>query len=84
MQVETTAAEVRLAISADTLQIARLVEHYWRFEQIEGFDTREIQTLLNTLVSQPKLGAVWLATIGREPAGYAIVTFMFRAWSTVE
>jgi GNAT superfamily N-acetyltransferase len=77
MNVETTGAEVRLAISADTLQIARLVEHYWRFEQIEGFDTHEIQTLLNTLVSQPQLGTVWLATIGREAAGYAIVTFIF-------
>jgi len=77
MNAETTGAEVRLAISTDTLQIARLVEHYWSFEQIEGFDTHVVQTLLNTLVSQPQLGAVWLATIGGGPAGYAIVTFMF-------
>jgi GNAT superfamily N-acetyltransferase len=77
MNAESPAAQVRLAVSADTLQIARLVEHYWRFEQIEGFDTHEVQKLLDTIVSRPRLGAVWLATIGGEPAGYAIVTFMF-------
>jgi GNAT superfamily N-acetyltransferase len=77
MNPESPAAQVRLAVSADTPQIARLVEHYWRFEQIEGFDTHDVQKLLDTLVSRPPLGAVWLATIGGEPAGYAIVTFMF-------
>lgn len=77
MNAESTAAEVRLAVLADTPQIARLVEHYWRFEQIKGFDTRVVQKLLDMLVSRPPLGAVWLATIAGEPAGYAIVTFMF-------
>lgn len=77
MNAESPAAEVRLAVSADTPQIARLVEHYWRFEQIKGFDTHVVQKLLDTLISRPPLGAIWLATIADEPAGYVIVTFVF-------
>jgi ribosomal protein S18 acetylase RimI-like enzyme len=70
-------AEVSLAIAADAPRIARLVEHYWRFENIEGFDAEKIRKLLTTLISHPQLGAVWLATIGHSAVGYAIVSFMF-------
>jgi GNAT superfamily N-acetyltransferase len=70
-------AEVRLAVATDTVELARLVEHYWRFENIAGYDAAQIQKLLSTLLSQPQLGAVWLATVGSDPVGYAIVTFMF-------
>jgi GNAT superfamily N-acetyltransferase len=77
MNADPPGAEIRLAISADMPQIARLVEHYWRFEQIEGFDAHETQKLLNTLLSQPQLGAIWLAAMGHDPVGYAIVTFVF-------
>jgi ribosomal protein S18 acetylase RimI-like enzyme len=76
MSAEATQPEVRLALEADTPEIAHLVERYWCFEQIEGFDADEIQKLLGRLVSQPQLGAVWLATMGRDPVGYAVVTFM--------
>jgi ribosomal protein S18 acetylase RimI-like enzyme len=77
MSAEAIQPEVRLAVEADTREIAHLVERYWRFEQIEGFDADEIQKLLGRLVSQPQFGAVWLATMGRDPVGYAVVTFMF-------
>jgi len=77
MNAEMSRAEVRLAGAADAAQIARLVAQYWRFEQIEGFDANEIQKLLSTLLSHSQLGAVWLATVGASPVGYAIVTFMF-------
>jgi GNAT superfamily N-acetyltransferase len=77
MSVEPTQPRIRLAVAADTRAIASLVEHYWRFEQIQGFAADAIQQLLTTVLRQPQLGAVWLATLGREPVGYAIATFMF-------
>jgi GNAT superfamily N-acetyltransferase len=77
MSTEIPSAEVRLAVAADVPKLARLVEQYWHFERISGFDTEEIQKLLRMLVSQPQLGAVWLATMSADAVGYAIVTFMF-------
>ena len=77
MSTAATRTEVSLAIAADAPRIARLVEHYWRFEKIEGFAADEIQKLLTTLISHPQLGAVWLATMGRSAVGYAIVSCMF-------
>jgi aminoglycoside 6'-N-acetyltransferase I len=77
MSSRSTRAEVRLALAADTPQIARLVERYWHFEKIAGFEADAIQKLLNTLLSQPLSGAVWVAMLGHDPVGYAIVTFMF-------
>ena len=69
MSAAATQPEVRLAVEADTPEIAHLVERYWRFKQIEGFDADEIQKLLGRLVSQPQFGAVRLATMGRDPVG---------------
>ena len=68
---------MRLAVAGYIAQLARLVEHYWRFENIAGYDAAQIQRLLSTLLSRPELGAIWIATLEREPLGYAIVTFMF-------
>jgi len=47
---------VRLATVGD---IAGLVERYWEFESIGGFDRPRIQTLLGNLISAPERGACW-------------------------
>lgn len=69
--------EVRLASPSDAPRIASLVERYWQFERIAGFDQHEVECLLTALIREPALGAVWLAMLEEEPVGYAIVTFMF-------
>ena len=51
---------VRLATVEDSAGIAGLVERYWEFESIGGFDRARIETPLGTLISTPERGLVRL------------------------
>ncbi len=57
--------------------IASLVERYWEFESIGGFDRTRILTLLADLLSQSDRGACWVAESEGVPCGYLLAVFMF-------
>jgi GNAT superfamily N-acetyltransferase len=69
--------EVRAAAPADIPALVPLVEQYWRFEAIGGFDAQGVATLLRRVVADPALGRVWLASIDGQPAGYLLAVFVF-------
>ena len=50
---------IRLATVGDVAGVTALVERYWEFESIGGFDRPRIQTLLGNLISAPERGACW-------------------------
>lgn len=54
-----------------------LVEQYWRFESIDGFDPSRIAGLLRRVIEDPRLGQGWLATAGGTPVGYLLAVYVF-------
>ncbi len=56
--------EIRSATAADIAGIALLVEQYWKFESILGFDRPRTEGLLATLLSEPARGGCWIVESG--------------------
>jgi ribosomal protein S18 acetylase RimI-like enzyme len=67
---------IRLATQADIAKIAALVERYWQFESIDGFDRRQIESLLGSLLAAPTLGACWVSESEGRLSGYLVAVFM--------
>jgi len=65
------------ASSEDIARIVPLVQQYWRFEAIEGFEPAKIQQLLQRVILDPSLGRAWLATVDGKPAGYLLAVYVF-------
>jgi GNAT superfamily N-acetyltransferase len=68
---------IRFASTGDAGAIAALVERYWEFESIEGFDRLRVATLLAQLISEPQRGACWVAEADGRLAGYLLAVFVF-------
>jgi len=69
--------EARPAAAADIPALLPLVEDYWRFEAIEGFDASAIAALLRRVIADPALGRTWVAFVDGQPAGYLLAVFVF-------
>jgi len=68
---------IRSATAADVTGIASLVERYWEFEGIAGYQRPRIEALLEHLLSVPDRGAIWVADANAGPCGYLLAVFMF-------
>jgi GNAT superfamily N-acetyltransferase len=68
---------IRLAVPADSPALVPLVERYWRFEAIEGFDAARVASLLEQVLEDSVLGRAWIATVDGIPAGYLLAVFVF-------
>jgi len=68
---------IRLATVGDIAGVAGLVERYWEFESIGGFDRPRIETLLGNLISAPERGACWVAEAEDGVCAYLLAVFMF-------
>jgi GNAT superfamily N-acetyltransferase len=68
---------IRLATVGDIAAVAGLVERYWEFESIGGFDGPRIEALLCDLLSAPERGACWVAEAEGGLCGYLLAVFMF-------
>lgn len=69
--------DIRLAAPPDVPALVTLVEQYWHFEAIEGFDAARVAALLQRVIADPSLGRTWLASVDGEPAGYLLAVFVF-------
>jgi GNAT superfamily N-acetyltransferase len=69
-------ARVRPAAVADIAAIASMVQRYWKFEGIGGFERGGVETTLSALLSHPKHGACWVADNGGTLCGYLTAVFM--------
>jgi GNAT superfamily N-acetyltransferase len=71
--------ECRIQIGAlpDVPQIVLLMEQYWSFEGIAGFESARMAQLLEHMLSQPHLGTIWVAREDSELVGYLIAVFIF-------
>jgi GNAT superfamily N-acetyltransferase len=67
-----------LPATADDLDLLiPMVEQYWRFEAIEGFDAARVRKLLTRVFEDGSLGRAWLARVYNEPAGYLLAVYVF-------
>jgi GNAT superfamily N-acetyltransferase len=69
--------EIRSATAADVAGIALLVERYWEFESIPGFDRSRIEQLLTTLLNEPARGGCWVVAGGAGLRGYLLAVYLF-------
>jgi GNAT superfamily N-acetyltransferase len=67
---------VRPAAPKDVPPLLALVRRYWDFEGIAGFAALRVELVLQRLLSQPHLGAVWVADSGSELIGYLIAVLV--------
>jgi GNAT superfamily N-acetyltransferase len=67
---------IRPATTGDIAGLAPLVQSYWEFEAIAGFDRARIETLLHTLLAAPQSGACWVAESQGRLCGYLLAVFM--------
>jgi GNAT superfamily N-acetyltransferase len=65
-----------LALS-DVRTVAKMVEQYWLFESIDGFDQARVERLLVRLLSERHLGEGFIAERFGQPCGYVLMTKCF-------
>jgi GNAT superfamily N-acetyltransferase len=70
-------AAIRLAQTSDADSIASLVQSYWKFETISGFERSRITTLLTEFLRHRERGACWLAMQDDQPIGYLLAVYVF-------
>jgi len=68
---------IRFADASDVPALTSLIERYWEFELIKGFDAARINTLLNELFRSPDRGQIWVAHLGGPSVGYLLAVYLF-------
>lgn len=61
----------------DIPALLQLVDEYWRFEDIRGFDPAQVTSQLERLLADPALGNCWIASTDRDAAGYLLAVYVF-------
>jgi GNAT superfamily N-acetyltransferase len=76
---EEAGSEIRIreATRSDVEQILPLMEAYWAFEQAEGFDKGKIWRQLESFLSTPQFGRLWVAEVRGRLVGYAVAAFVY-------
>jgi GNAT superfamily N-acetyltransferase len=54
-----------------------MVAAYWNFEGISGFEVQQVAPQLARLLSEPSLGAGWIALADDIPIGYLLALYVF-------
>jgi GNAT superfamily N-acetyltransferase len=70
-------ADIRPATSRDVPDLLPLVEQYWLFEDIEGFDGPVVSRELARALSTPGLASGWIALAKGQPVGYLLAVYVF-------
>ena len=73
----TETTDIRPAKSEDIDTLLPMIEAYWRFEAIEGFDVTRMRRIVARLLEDASLGRIWIATVYGEPAGYLLAVYVF-------
>lgn len=68
---------VRRARAKDTSALLPLVAAYWDFEAIAGFEAQRVTPHLERLLSEPNLGAGWIALAEGTAVGYLLAVYVF-------
>ena len=69
-------AEVRPAAAEDIPALLPLVEQYWLFEDLSGFDAGPVARELRRLCGDPRLCSAWIARVRGEAVGYLLAVYV--------
>lgn len=72
-----SAVEIREATAVDASAIAALVEQYWAFEDIPGFQFDRARNLLKECLSDARIARAWMASANGEVCGYLLAVLVF-------
>jgi GNAT superfamily N-acetyltransferase len=70
-------AEIRPVTAADIPALLPLVEQYWVFEDVEGFEPAAVARELARVLGDPRLGSGWVALVRGQPVGYLLAVYVF-------
>jgi GNAT superfamily N-acetyltransferase len=70
-------ADVRPVTAQEIPALLPLVEEYWRFEDIAGFDRDRIARELGRLCAEPRLGGAWISYTRGSAVGYLLAVYVF-------
>lgn len=73
----STHTVIRLADAVHLPALTSLIERYWRFERIKGFDAAHIRTLLTDVLLSPDRGQIWIAQEGDYLVAYLLAVYLF-------
>ena len=73
----TETTDIRPATPEDINVLLPMIEQYWRFENIEGFDVGRMRKIVSRLLEDASLGRIWIANLYGEPAGYLLAVYVF-------
>jgi GNAT superfamily N-acetyltransferase len=73
----SSTTSIHAATVEDIDALLPMVEGYWRFENIEGFDPGRMRALLTRVLEDAGLGRAWVARVYGEPAGYLLAVYVF-------
>ena len=73
----SSTTSIHAATVEDIDALLPMVEGYWRFENIEGFDLARMRALLTRVLEDASLGRAWVARVYGEPAGYLLAVYVF-------
>jgi GNAT superfamily N-acetyltransferase len=68
---------IRPLAAGDIPALLPLVEQYWIYEDIAGFDPARIAPQLDRLCAEPSLGSGWIARLRGEAVGYLLAVYVF-------
>jgi GNAT superfamily N-acetyltransferase len=69
--------DIRPLTAKDIPVLLPLIEQYWIFEDLSGFDGARITRELERLFSEPRLGGGWIARAKGEAVGYLLAVYVF-------
>ncbi|MDX2206508.1 MAG: GNAT family N-acetyltransferase [Gemmatimonadales bacterium] len=69
--------KIRRAEAGDVPSLLPLIEEYWCFEAISGFESGRVAAQLARLLSDPRLGAGWISSGDGVATGYLIAVYVF-------
>ena len=69
--------EIRHATAADIGALLPLVEEYWRFEDIAGFESARVGSQLGSALADTRLASAWIALLRGKPVGYLLAVYVF-------
>ncbi len=70
-------SEIRLATARDVPALLPLVEQYWLFEDIPGFDGPRVGRELARAMADPNLASAWIALAKGQAVGYLLAVYVF-------
>jgi GNAT superfamily N-acetyltransferase len=70
-------AQIRQATTDDVPALLPLVQDYWSFEDIPGFESQRVAAQLARLLEEPRLGGGWIACVDDAAVGYLLAVYLF-------